>query len=185
MVDILFISGSPRKNNNEKAITRMMEIAKQEGFKFLDQINLSDYEAKPCLACNACAKTKECIAPEVNEINKKLEKTRAIIITSPVYFGSMTAQLKALLDRTRPLRKDFRLKDKIGAAITTGASRNGGQELTIQSIHSWMHIQGMIVVGDNSHFGGTLTCPVMEDDVGLATMENTVKKVCSTLKRLS
>ena len=50
-----------------------------------------------------------------------LEKADGIIVASPVYFGNVTGQLKAVFDRTIPLRRQGnKLKDKIGCAITVG-----------------------------------------------------------------
>jgi multimeric flavodoxin WrbA len=62
------------------------------------------------------------------------------------------------IDRSRPLRIDFKLKDKVAGAISVGASRNGGQETTISAIHQFLLIQDAIVVGDGApkaHYGGT------------------------------
>ena len=85
----------------------------------------------------------------MNRIYEILESADGLIVSSPVYFGTLSGQLKMLFDRTLLLRRNgFLLKDKIGAALAVGASRNGGQEYTIWSIHAWMHIHGMIVVGD-------------------------------------
>lgn len=55
-----------------------------------------------------------------------------------------------LMDRSRPLRMDFKLKNKVGGAIATGGSRNGGQETTIAAIHEFLLIQDAIVVGDGA-----------------------------------
>lgn len=54
--------------------------------------------------------------------------------------------------------------------------------MTIQSIHDWMHIHGMIVVGDNAHFGGIAWNPSEEDDVGMKTVLETANKVCDVLE---
>ena len=184
MVDILFISASPVKNrNNERSVKQMMKIAQDEGFKFLDHIFLSETETAPCIDCNKCKENPKCFDDKANAVNDRLVNARAIMICSPVYFGTMPAQLKALFDRTRPLRRHgLRLRNKIGAAVTIGGSRNGGQETAIMSIHTWMHIQGMIVCGDDSHYGGTLQVPAIEDDWGQGTLERTVRKVCDLLK---
>jgi hypothetical protein len=47
-----------------------------------------------------------------------------------------------------------------------------------------MHIHGMIVVGDNNHFGGIVVAPFEEDDVGKKTIEDMVEKVCGVLNRI-
>jgi len=47
-----------------------------------------------------------------------------------------------------------------------------------------MHIHGMIVVGDNNHFGGTVMAPFEQDDIGKKTVDDTISKVCSLLKKV-
>lgn len=184
---VLGISGSPVKGgNNEEAIDYALKRANKKGFE-TEKITLAKQELKGCIACDQCKKQKgTCSIKDIMEkIRPKLTQADAIIISSPVYFGSLSSQTKALFDRTLPLRRDnFKLKDKIGAAIAIGRSRNGGQEYTIQAIHSWMHIHGMIVVGDNNHFGGAVAVPFEKDDVGKKTIDDTVDKVCWLLDRI-
>jgi multimeric flavodoxin WrbA len=123
------------------------------------------------------------IDDDMGEIYNKMRTSDGIIVASPVYMGNYPAQLKALFDRSVLLRRNnFALKNKVGAALSVGGSRNGGQEKTIQSIHDWMHIHGMIVVGDNAHFGGIAWNPVEGDDVGIKTVLETANKVCDVLK---
>ncbi len=184
---ILGISGSPVKGgSNEKAIDYALKRAKKLGFK-TEKITLAKQDLSGCIACNLCKKQKgKCSIKDVMEkIRPKLAEADAIIISSPVYFGSISSQTKALFDRTLPLRRNnFQLKNKIGAAIAIGRSRNGGQEFTIQAIQNFMHIHGMIVVGDNNHFGGACTDPFDEDDIGKKTVDDTVNKVCNILKKI-
>jgi multimeric flavodoxin WrbA len=179
------ISGSPNSGgNNEKIIEMALDIVKEQGYK-TDKIFLSKHEVKPCNDCGVCRKSKICpIDDDMAQIYEKLETSKAIIVSSPVYFGSVTAQIKALFDRSVLLRRNgFLLKGKVGGAVAVGGSRNGGQEFTIQAIHSWMHIHGMIVVGDMSHFGGIALKPVVSDEVGLKTVKDTVNLMCETLAR--
>lgn len=75
-----------------------------------------------------------------------------IIAGSPVYFGTMAAELKKFFDESVVVRR--KLTDKIGAAFATSAHRTGGKETTIMSILQAMLIAGMIVVGDPIETGG-------------------------------
>jgi len=183
---LLGLSGSPKKGDNEKIINYALNRAKKKAIK-TEKISMSGMKVDPCTACNYCKEHKgQCsIKDDMEKIRPKLEKADAIIISSPVYFGSLSAQIKAVFDRTLTLRRNnFKLKDKIGAAIAIGGSRNGGQEFTIQTIHSWMHIHGMIIAGDNNHFGGTAMVPFKEDDFGKKTVDDTVDKVCNLLNKI-
>ena len=119
----------------------------------------------------------------MEKVYEKMREADGIIVASPVYMGNYPAQLKALFDRSVLLRrKNFALKNKVGAALSVGGSRNGGQEKTIQSIHDWMHIHGMIIVGDDAHFGGIAWNPVEEDAVGMQTVRDTAAKLCDALE---
>ncbi|AKB55524.1 iron-sulfur protein [Methanosarcina sp. A14] len=181
---ILGISGSPRKGKNcEKMILTALEIAKERGFE-TDTVFISNMEIAPCKVCGACVENDSCvIEDDMEEVYEKMRSADGIIVASPVYMGNYPAQLKALFDRSVLLRRNnLALKNKVGAALSVGGSRNGGQEKTIQSIHDWMHIHGMIVVGDNSHFGGIAWNPVEEDSIGMQTVSETAKKLYEVLE---
>jgi multimeric flavodoxin WrbA len=181
---ILGISGSPRKGQNcEKMIKAVLEVAKNRGFE-VDFVFISTSKVDPCKTCDTCRKKDSCIIEDdMEEIYEKMRHADGIIVASPVYMGNYPAQLKALFDRSVLLRRNnLALKNKVGAALSVGGSRNGGQEKTIQSIHDWMHIHGMIVVGDNAHFGGIAWNPSEEDDVGMKTVLETANKVCDVLE---
>ena len=78
-----------------------------------------------------------------------------LILGSPVYFGTMAAQLKQILDEFVGLRR--KMENKIGAAFATAGDASGGKETTIMSIIQGMLIYGMIIVGDplsaTGHYG--------------------------------
>jgi len=183
---IVGISGSPRKNGNCEKILASMEEYFGADELAVETIKLSETAVEPCRHCDYCLHSPKCAHDRTaNEINKLLRKADAIVVTTPVYFGSMTGQLKCLLDKTLPLRRiGFLLNGKIGAAIAIGNSRNGGQEKTISVVHSWMLIHGMVVVGDNKNFGGAVLDPLENDEIGRQTVFDTFEAVNSLLRRL-
>jgi multimeric flavodoxin WrbA len=70
------------------------------------------------------------------------------IIGSPCYFRSMSSITKCFLERFAPLRKpEMVLADKPVGVPGVGGFRDGGQELTIQQIHSILLCYGMLPVG--------------------------------------
>ena len=78
-----------------------------------------------------------------------------LIVGSPVYFGTMAAQLKLVLDEFVGVRK--KMENKVGAAFATAGDASGGKETTMMSIIQALLIYGMIIVGDplsaTGHYG--------------------------------
>ena len=77
-----------------------------------------------------------------------LRRADGILLGSPVYFGTVSAQLKSFWDKTRLLRREKYLINVVGGALAVGGSRFGGQETTLRALQDMMLCQGMIVVGD-------------------------------------
>lgn len=95
----------------------------------------------------------ECEFKAVSEIsNGDLVATDGIIVGSPVYFGTMSAEVKEMFDKSVAIRG--KLEGKIGAAFATSGHHTGGKETTIFSILQAMLIHGMIIVGDPISVGG-------------------------------
>lgn len=184
---ILGISTSPRKNKNtEFLVKKALENIKKCKTEF---ISLAELEVKPCTACDACKEQPECIIEDdMQKIYGPMKKAHGIIIGSPVYFGNMSAQCKALIDRTLVLRRHkMALKDKVVGVIAVGRSRNGGQELVAQSIQSAFLIHECLIVSDQetAHFGGLVLEPAEEDEIGLNTVINLAKKVESVVLKIN
>jgi multimeric flavodoxin WrbA len=180
------ISGSPKKaGNTEFLLNEAIGVAKVRGLE-TERLLCSELKVDFCTDCGDCSKGRPC--PKKDDMARVLEalkKADGIIVASPVYFGSITAQLKAVFDRTIPLRRQgFKLKDKVGCAIAVGGARNGGQEKALENVHAWMHIHGMIVVGDDAHFGGIAVRPAAEDRIGRKTVVASANKLCDLLERM-
>ena len=119
-------------------------------------------------------------------------KVAGIIIGTPVYFGNMTSLCKAFLERCIVFRKKgFALADKVAGVLAVGGARNGGQELTIQSVQAALMCQEMILVGDGQptgHFGATVwnsgTGDVTDDEFGMATARNLGRRVAEVALRM-
>jgi multimeric flavodoxin WrbA len=120
-------------------------------------------------------------------------RVAGIIIGTPVYFGNMTALCKAFLDRCIVFRKNnFALANKVAGVLAVGGARNGGQELTIQSVQAALMCQEMILVGDGrptGHFGATVwnsgKGEVTDDEFGMATTRNLGRRLAEVALRMT
>ena len=92
------IVGSPRKNGNTELLTtHTLKAIAEEGLD-TELIRLSGLEIKPCNACMVCQKEERCpIVDDLFPIYLKMKEADAIILASPVYYGSATALIKAFM----------------------------------------------------------------------------------------
>jgi multimeric flavodoxin WrbA len=116
----------------------------------------------------------------------------AIVVGTPVYFGNMSSLCKAFLDHCMAFRQqNFALSGKVGGVVAVGAGRNGGQELTLQSVQAALMGQNLIIVGDGrptSHFGATLintNDDISKDEFGVGTAKNLGRHVAEVALRLA
>jgi NAD(P)H dehydrogenase (quinone) len=96
----------------------------------------------------------EVVLKEVSNVTlAELKDFDGIVIGTPVYFGSMAAEIKRLFDDTVELHGE--LEGKVGAAFSSSANVAGGNETAILDILNAMLIHGMIVQGDSQgdHYG--------------------------------
>ena len=120
-------------------------------------------------------------------------KVAGIIVGTPVYFANMSSLCKAFLDRCGMFRKNnFALSGKVGAVLAVGGVRNGGQELTIQSVQAALMCHEMVIVGDGrptGHFGATLwnngDDDISDDEFGVTTAKNLGRRVAEVALRLN
>ncbi len=115
-----------------------------------------------------------------------------IVIGTPTYFANMSSLCKAFLERWMVFRKnDFSLSNKVGGVVATGSSRDGGQELTIQSVQAAMMAQEMIMIGDgrpSAHFGPVVWNQgddISKDEIGLKAADNLGRRVAEVALRMA
>lgn len=109
----------------------------------------------------------------------------AVIAGSPVYFGTMAAELKSVFDRFVGVRK--KMENKVGAAFTTSGDLSGGKETTMISILQALLIYGMIIVGDplaaTGHYG--VSCVGVPDATAKENGNKLGQRVAALAKKLS
>lgn len=96
----------------------------------------------------------EVVVKKIQDVKpEELLDYEGIIVGSPVYYGSMAAQIKELFDAS--VKFHGKLDGKIGGAFSSSANIGGGNETTILDILNAMLIHGMIIQGDpmGDHYG--------------------------------
>ena len=113
---ILGISGSPRiGGNTDILLDKLLEGAKSKGAK-VEKIILNKLKFSGCQECDNIKDDGTCIVKDdMQDIYNKIKGTDVLILASPIFFGSLTAQTKMMIDRFQCLwRTKYILKKDIG-----------------------------------------------------------------------
>ena len=102
MKKVLILSGSPRKGGNSDVLCDEFARGAKEAGNEVKKIRVADKKIAPCLGCYYCREHggKCAINDGMEEILQKIIDCDVLVLSSPVYFYSVCAQLKAVIDRT-------------------------------------------------------------------------------------
>jgi multimeric flavodoxin WrbA len=184
---IVGLNGSPRPNGGTaKLLKAALEEAAVAGSQtiLLQAIEgLRDVKIPYCIHCSSPCEGVCYAGTRLQEMLEVLSCADGIILGSPVYFGTVSAPLKAFWDKTRKLRNSKALVNVVGGGVVSGSSRFGGQETTLLALTSMMLCQGMTVVGDGGpeddpgHGGACIQHGVDADDQGPARAKILARRV--------
>lgn len=174
----LAINGSPRKGGNtENLLQAVLKPLAGNGWD-TEFVQLGGKPIHGCLACGKCMENKDlrCAvkSDHFNEIMEKMLAADAIILGSPTYFTDVSAEMKALLDRSGFVASanDRAFKGKIGAAVV--AVRRAGAVHVFDTINHMFMMSQMIIPGSTYwNLGiGLDKGDVLGDEEGLRNMTN-------------
>ena len=175
---VLAINGSPRpKGNTEILLRAVLEPLAGAGWE-TEFIRVGGKAIRGCLACGKCMQTRngECSnkSDEFNEIMVEMIRADAIVLGSPTYFSDVTAEMKALIDRSGlgSMANGWLFAGKIGAAVV--AVRRGGATHVFDTMNRLFFISQMLVPGSTYwNMGyGLEKGEVQSDAEGLANMRH-------------
>lgn len=120
---VLILSGSPRKGGNSDLLCDEFAKGAIEAGNEVEKIRVAEKNVGYCRACYACKNGGVCaIKDDMAQILQKMIDADVIVLASPVYFYSIDAQLKAVIDRT--VARWTEVKDKEFYYIMTAADND-------------------------------------------------------------
>lgn len=181
---------SPRpKGNTFLALNTVLEELRSAGIE-TELVQVGGLNLHGCRACNKCAEIRDrrCHGwkDDMNPLIDKMFSSDIILIGSPVYFSSMTAEAKALIDRAGYVagRNNNPLRHKIGAAVV--AVRRGGGNVVFGEINYFFLIKEMFVPGSTYwNFGfGMKPGEILNDEEGIKNFKNLGENIAFLAQKL-
>jgi multimeric flavodoxin WrbA len=99
---IILVMGSPRKEGNSATLAKQVAAGAEAGGAEVESFYLQGMNIQPCTACNACREenSKGCVIDDdMKVLYSRLRQSDALVISSPIYWFSVSAQTKVFMDR--------------------------------------------------------------------------------------
>lgn len=175
---IVAFNGSPRKGGNtELLIEEVFKPIREAGIE-TELVRLGGKLLRGCTSCYTCFEKKDgrCIirTDNMNEYIQKAQEADGIILASPTYYGNVSSEMKAFMDRLglTAIGQGRTLTHKVGAAVVS--VRRGGAVPVFDALNRFMLSSGMIVPGSTYwNFGiGEMPGEINDDAEGLRNMKD-------------
>jgi len=186
---VLGLQGSPRKNGSSDYLLRHFLAEIEKRGVDVQVLDVARMNVKACLGCGYCEKKGFCVIEDddmAKTIYPLLRKAQVVVASSPVFFYSVTAQLKALIDRTQALwsrKYRFRLSDPLsttrkGFFLSMGGSR--GKKL-FDGVHL---VAAYFFDAIDAGYNGSLTFSGIETPADFQNKPHLNKEISKTVQAL-
>lgn len=157
---VLIISASLRKGGNSEMLAKEFEKGALKAGNEVEIVSLHDKSIGFCRGCFACLKLGKCvIADDAVEIAEKMKNADVLVFATPVYYYSVSGQLKTMLDRANPLYdSDYRFTD-VYLLATAAEDEKTAVEGAEKTVQGWIdcferaRLSGVIFAGGVNDVG--------------------------------
>ena len=183
----LGIAGSPRKGGNcEILTTHALKAIAEEGIE-TELISLAGLDIRPCTGCGACSGKELCtVDDDLWPIYEKMKAADGIIISGPVYVGSLAGLTRCFMERTGYIDRNNKrvFVGKVGGPIVV--ARRAGQNFTLAQMTFWFQLCGFVMPTSNywPMAIGRQKGDVVNDEEGMRTAWNLGKNAALLMKKL-
>ena len=185
MKKVLLLNGSPHTNGcTATALEEMIKVFKEEGFE-AELVQVGNKDIRGCIACRKCRELGHCVFDDqVNKVAAKFKDADALVVGSPVYYGSPNGTILSFMDRlfqSTPFSKHM----KVGAAVVS--CRRGGNTASFDVLNKYFTISGMPVASSTywNQVHGFTAEDVKKDLEGLQTMRNLARNIVFMVRAIS
>lgn len=181
----LVLCGGPRKTGNTEFVTENLMGYLSDDIE-TEKYYVADMIISPCIGCGYCAKTQGCaIKDDMQSLYKKIDEADIIIVSSPLYFNNVSAQLKTVIDRCQAIwASKFVLKSpiisfnkkRVGYFICTAGCENVDFSGTLMVMNLFFKVTNAEYMG-NTLLKFTDNSPAYERDNLLPELKSVGEKL--------
>lgn len=136
---VLIISSSPRKGGNSEELASAFAKGAQKSGNHVETVYLREKQYGFCRGCFSCSKLGHCvIKDDAVEIAAKMHDADVLVFATPVYYYSVSGQLKTMLDRANPLYDSDYAFTKAYLLATAAEDEPETAEGTIKAVQGWV-----------------------------------------------
>lgn len=134
---VLVISASPRKKGNSDLLCDEFIKGAVTAGNEVEKVFLSDLKINYCTGCGVCNNTSRCVlTDDMKAVLDKMVAVDVIVLATPVYFYTMDAQLKTLIDRTVPRYTEIKNKE-FYYIVAAADTKTANMEKTIEGLRGF------------------------------------------------
>jgi len=101
---VLIVCGSPRRGGNTDTLAGAVAQGAESGGAEVVIVRLQGMDISPCLGCGGCDAEGECVVDDaMGPLYEEIAMADRVVIASPIYFYSVSAQTKIFIDRLQAL----------------------------------------------------------------------------------
>ncbi|MDR0910247.1 MAG: flavodoxin family protein [Spirochaetaceae bacterium] len=186
MKKVLLINGSPNSTGSTyNALSVLSRFLHNKGLE-TEVFQLGGNLIRGCQACGVCRKirNRRCVYNDdiINITIEKMEVADAIIFASPTYFGNVTAEMKALIDRAGYVGRgnQYMFGGKVGAAVVTMGHAGG---VTVYNSLNLFFTTNNMPIAPSTYWNIIVTNPdKMPTEVEKATLDNLATNIVEMLR---
>ena len=166
---VLIINSSPRKGGNSETLAASFAKGAEEIGHKVETVYLREKNYSFCKGCLACLRIGHCvIADDAVEIAAKMHDADVIVFATPVYYYSVSGQLKTMLDRANPLFGSDYAFTKAYLLAAAAEDEADTVEGTVKAVQGWVdcfercELAGTIFAGGVNDVGDIAGHPALE-----------------------
>ena len=138
--NIVILSGSPRKGGNTDILAAAFKEGAESAGKSVTLFRVADMKIGGCVACEFCHKEKgSCFQKDdMTQILDALRKADALVLASPVYYMSVSAQLKLAIDRVYALAHEAKSIKRAAMLLVCADDDSSTAEGAVGMYEGWL-----------------------------------------------